>query len=126
MSNGTVKGNTASNGGGGIRVVGSSMPFSGCTVSDNFSQWGGGISVTNSTINLKSGTIQNNTSYWCGGIYLSASSNDEYSQPTVLNMTGGTVSSNTANQTVEESILGHLQNLHKLEVVYLETHQIML
>ena len=120
MYGGTITGNSATSGGGGVRVYGSGSTFtmSGGTISGNTADYGGGVYVQNSaTFKMNDGTISDNSvTTKGGGVYVSGatftmsggkiSSNKAssdgggvyvYSSSSKFTMSGGEISSNTAS-----------------------------
>jgi hypothetical protein len=104
MTGGTIRGNTANSGGGGVYVHGSSFDMSGGTISGNTVSGGsgGGVYVTGGgSFTMTGGTIEENTVLYGdegsggGGVFVTGDSS--------FTMTGGTISGNTLRYDNEGS-----------------------
>ena len=96
----TVTGNKTKLQGGGLMIYGSTLNFSNGNVINNeitdFTTSGagpGGIMTWESKVSIRNGTIANNVGAWGGGLVVNSENN-----AASLEMTGGTISGNTANR----------------------------
>jgi hypothetical protein len=90
MNGGTISGNTASNGGGGVFVAGT-FTMNGGSISENTAPNGGGVHIASGgTFNLNNGSISKNTASNGGGVYRANRGN--------FAMRDGTITANTAKE----------------------------
>ena len=103
LKNGSISGNSAQGGGGGVNVVGNgTFNMSGGTISGNTTTsldlsgyilhgYGGGVDVSGSTFNMSGGTISGNTAQdGGGGVNVGGGT---------FNMSGGTISGNNTQKS---------------------------
>jgi len=92
MTGGTISGNTAATGGGGLDIENGYATISGGTISGNVvtsaGGFGGGIYLKAANLTMSGGVIANNRANNGGGIYVDSSG--------AINMTAGTISNNVA------------------------------
>jgi len=94
MNGGEIKGNTSSNGGGGVFVhyngtfIMNGGEIKNNTVSSSYDDGGGGVYVTYGTFTMNGGEIKNNTASNGGGVSLSNGT---------FTMSGGKITSNTSD-----------------------------
>lgn len=88
MTGGTISGNTASSGGGGVYVNHGSFNMSGGSITGNTASSGGGVYISYGTFTMNDGTISGNTASDGGGVLVASDAS--------FIMNGGTVSENVA------------------------------
>ena len=94
VTNCTVSGNSALQGGGGIYSLGNSN-VTNSTISGNFAQSGGGIYSTFGTVNIINSTVTGNSASFSAGGIISTPTTPN-SPTAILNITNSTISGNSA------------------------------